>query len=132
MSAYVVWKPFYSVNDPSLDAEHRQILELIDSLHAAINAGREDVAIQNILDRLLQYTIDHFAHEEQVMQDSRYPGLDSHKVLHERMRQRTRMIHDHMDRVTGHYMLRFLNEWWIDHIQSVDKQYAPYLVAEVS
>ena len=131
MSAYVVWKSFYSVNDPSLDAEHRQILELIDTLHAAIDAGHEGDAIKNVLDRLLQYTVNHFDHEERVMRDAGYPNLDAHKASHDDMRRRTQAVHDDMSQVTGHDMLRFLKEWWINHIQSADKAYSPYLTAKV-
>jgi hemerythrin-like metal-binding protein len=131
MSVYVAWKPFYSVNDPSLDAEHQRILELINKLHTAMNVGRERDVVDTVLDQLLQYTVDHFDHEERVMRDSAFPYLDSHKVLHDDMRRRTQAIHDDMSLVTAHDMLCFLKEWWIDHIQLADKEYSPYVMAQV-
>ena len=36
MAAYIAWRNYYSVNDPSLDAEHKQIIECINDLCDAL------------------------------------------------------------------------------------------------
>jgi hemerythrin len=43
------------------------------------------------------------------------------------MRQKTLDLHDNTDLVTGHDLLAFLKDWWLGHIQSEDKKYAPYV-----
>ena len=83
MAAYVAWKPHYSVGDPSIDAQHQQIIEMINELHVAYAAQRTDVDLKKIMDRLIQYTVTHFQHEEQLMRECGYPALTSHQMLHE-------------------------------------------------
>jgi len=129
MIPYVIWKDFYSVGDPSLDAQHKQILGTINELHEAMQKGKDRAVLRPILDRLLEYTLVHFKHEEQVMQEHEYPDFAHHKVLHDKIRQKTADLREHAYLVTGQDLLRFLKEWWVDHIQGQDKNYSPYLEA---
>lgn len=126
MSTPVAWKSYYTVNEPSLDSEHQQIIELIRRLYVAIRANRERVEIRNILERLRQYTREHFDHEEHLMREVGFPKLDAHKAEHDEMRRKTLALHEDMNYVGGQEMLQFLKTWWTNHIQSMDKEYAPY------
>ena len=127
MIPYVAWKDFYSVGDPSLDAQHKQIFGAINELHDAMQKGKDRAVLKPILDHLLQYTLAHFKHEEQVMREHGYPDFAQHKALHDRIRKRTSDLREHAYLVTGHELLHFLKEWWVGHIQGVDKKYMPYL-----
>jgi hemerythrin len=127
MIPYVTWNDYYSVGDPLLDAQHKQIIGIINELYDAMQKGKDRVALKPIADRLLQYTLAHFTHEEQVMQEHEYPDRVQHTALHDKIRQRTRDLQEHAHLVTGHDMLRFLKEWWVGHIQGLDKKYTPYL-----
>ena len=89
MSVYIAWKDFYTVNDPSLDAEHKQIIENINELYAAMNSVADSAVKKHVLERLVQYTRTHFDHEEKIMQEAGYPDLVAHKALHDDMRRRT-------------------------------------------
>ena len=129
MSTYVPWKDFYSVGEESLDAQHRQVLSLINDLYDARNAGREYAELAAFLDRMVLYTMNHFKHEEQMMQACGYPDFDNHKAEHDRMRRRTAGLRTNVNLVTGSDLLSFLKDWWVNHIQSEDKCYVPYLSA---
>jgi methyl-accepting chemotaxis protein/hemerythrin len=123
---YIAWKAEFSVGDPSLDAQHRQIIELIDELHVATQRGVAYQAIRPFLDQLVQYTVNHFQAEEKLLAARQYPDLIPHQTLHEKMRQRTIALRDNAGLVTGRDLLVFLKEWWCNHIQEQDKKYAPY------
>ena len=127
MIPYVRWNDYYSVGDPSIDAQHKQILDIINELYEAMQKGKDRAVLKPISDRLLQYTLAHFTHEEQALKEHEYPDLAQHVALHDKIRQRTRDLRENAHLVTGHDMLRFLKEWWVGHIQSVDKKYVPYL-----
>jgi hemerythrin len=124
---YVTWKDFYSVGDRSLDAQHKQVIGVINELYEAMQQGRDRAVLNPILDKLLQYTMAHFKYEEQVLQEHNYPDLARHKAFHDQIRQKTRDLREHADLATGHDVLRFLKDWWGGHIQGVDKKYMPYL-----
>lgn len=129
MAKYVEWKKQYSVGDEAIDAQHRQVLGIINDLHVAIENGREYDELKAFLDRLVVYTMTHFQHEEQKMRACRFPDFDNHKALHDAMRRRTEALRENVTLVTGRDLLRFVKEWWIQHIQSEDQCYAPYLSA---
>jgi hemerythrin len=127
MIPYITWNDFYSVGDPSIDAQHSQIIGVINELYDAMQKGKDRDVLKSILDRLLQYTIAHFNHEENIMQECGYPDFDQHKKLHDKLRQKTIDWRENVSLVTGHDLLRFLKEWWTGHIQGNDKKYSPYL-----
>jgi hemerythrin-like metal-binding protein len=127
MPACIAWKDFYSVGDRSLDAEHKQIIGVINDLYDAMHQGRDHTLVKPLLDRLVQYTAVHFRHEEQVMRQCEYPELPQHRAHHDRLRRNTAGLRDNVDLVTGRDMLRFLKDWWLGHIQGEDKKYAPYV-----
>lgn len=127
MSNYIVWSPYYSVNNESLDAEHKVIFGLINELRDAIIAKNENIDLRAIADRLVRYTNTHFAHEEQLMREVSFPELGVHLGEHEKLRRRTVNFRDNLTLVTSRDMLRFLKDWWCEHIQDSDKAYAPYM-----
>jgi hemerythrin len=127
MNAFIVWSPFYSVGHPDLDGEHKQIIAMINDLFAALDHGNPQAVILGLLDRLLKYTQTHFDHEENVMRECGYPDLEQHQFLHDALRQKTVQLRADFNPAAGPDLLRFLKQWWIDHIQGEDKKYAPYL-----
>ena len=129
MSAYVQWKDFYSVGENSLDAQHKQIIAIIDDLYNAMHAGREYSELKGLMERLVRYTMTHFQHEEQIMQACGYPDFENHKALHDLMRRRTLGLRANLNLMTGHDLLCFLKDWWTGHIQSEDQCYIPYVSA---
>jgi hemerythrin len=129
MGRYVEWKPFYTVGNTTLDAEHHRLLGLIDDLYEAAQPKGDPSRFQGILQDLADYTVTHFDHEEQVMRQCGYPKLDAHKIMHEEMRRRANEFREHPEKVMASDVLEFLKVWWTRHIQNQDKAYSPYLDA---
>jgi hemerythrin len=129
MAAYIVWKDFYSVNEPSLDAQHRQVIESINELYKVWESPETAGATKRVLDRLVEYTRTHFDHEEKIMQEAGFPKweFEAHKLLHDAMRQRTMGLRTHLTLVTARDVLVFLKDWWLEHIQGEDKKYSAYV-----
>ncbi|MGA2063849.1 MAG: bacteriohemerythrin [Thermoguttaceae bacterium] len=127
MIPYIPWQDYYSVGEPSLDAQHRQIIGLINELYEAMQQGKDREAAAGILDRLVEYTRTHFDHEEQLMRDNAYPDVARHVLLHADLRRRTADCREQVGLVAGRDLLHFLKQWWLDHIQGADKRYAPFL-----
>jgi hemerythrin-like metal-binding protein len=127
MAAYIAWKDYYSVNNPLLDSEHKQIIEYVNELYVAMNGLSDSAAKKRVLERLVQYTQTHFDHEEKIMQEVDYPDLAAHKALHNDMRRQTIELRTHLTLVTARDVLVFLKDWWLGHIQGEDKNYASYM-----
>jgi len=128
-ATFITWKEFYSVGSRALDGQHRQILGIINDLYTASQSGTEREEIKGLLDRLVQYTVDHFQREEELMKECGYPELAQHKNMHQRVTEKTIDIRKHFGRVSGQELLACLKEWWLNHICGTDRQYGPYLEA---
>jgi hemerythrin len=127
MAVFIVWKDIYSVGDPMLDAQHKQIIDVINELYESKQNDSSQKAVKSIIDRLVEYTFFHFNFEEDMFQECDYPSPAEHIAVHDMIREKTLYFQKRADFVTDHELLQFLKEWWLDHIQGMDKQYAPYL-----
>jgi hemerythrin-like metal-binding protein len=124
------WNNAYSVGVASIDAQHQNLFAIAREMHTAMLAGRGQSGLGKILDRLVQYTQAHFAHEERLMRLADYPGLNSHVAEHEAL---TRKVVDLLSEFRSGrtkitiQVLQFLRTWLQSHIQHSDLAYAPYL-----
>ena len=82
------WKNEYAVNIGSIDAQHQMLFAIGRELYAAMSTGQGRAVLGRILDRLVQYTTVHFAHEERLMQLHRYPDFARHKAEHDALIKR--------------------------------------------
>lgn len=126
-----VWNNRLVLDVPSMDAEHRTIVEKINNLVQALEAHHvlknKNGLLAAFMD-LAHYTVKHFKDEEQFMVDVDYPNLESHKKIHEKLiAQVTKYGEDiRHDRLDDRKLIAFLRNWLISHIMGVDMQYADH------
>jgi hemerythrin-like metal-binding protein len=123
----IVWSSSYSVKVSQMDQEHQRLIDIINNLYSAMRSGRSKEAIGQILDELVTYTKTHFAHEEKLMQQASYSGYPEQKRAHEALvAQLNEILDKYRDGTAlGQEIMSFLKNWLINHIQGLDKQYAP-------
>ena len=131
--AVIGWKEIYATNVVALDNEHRELIDHINLLYEAIRDKRGAEVLGDILAMLEKYTVEHFAHEEMLMEKYGFSGLEEQKKLHKDLIQAVEELKEKAS-VTGPetlapQLLRFLRHWLLDHIVEADKKYGPYLVA---
>ena len=127
------WNNSYSVGIGSIDAQHQNLFRLAAELYAAMATGQGKAACGKILDRLVQYTVSHFSHEERLMRLHDYPNLAAHKAEHDALTKQVQQFQS--DFKAGHAtitveLLQFLKSWLEHHIGSSDQQYAPFLIGK--
>jgi hemerythrin len=127
------WKPEYTVNIGSIDAQHQNLFAIGRELYAAMSSGQGKAVIGRILDRLVQYTVVHFAHEERLLKANDYPDFDKHKAEHEALVKQVLAFQQDFEggRATiAVPVLQFLKDWLDKHIRVSDHAYAPCLTAK--
>jgi hemerythrin len=127
MGAYVIWSDCYSVCDPLLDAQHREILQTIDRLYLPMQGATPGLAAERILDNLIRCTRAHFDHEEARQKEIAFVHAESHKALHAAMLRRMLDLRARLTSLPAGDVLEFLKDWWISHIQDEDQRYVIYL-----
>jgi hemerythrin len=127
------WKNEYAVNIPSIDAQHQNLFAIGRELYAAMSAGQGRVVMGRILDRLIQYTTSHFAHEERLMQLHRYRDFARHKAEHDALVKQVQAFQTEFNAgrsAMAVQVLQFLKDWLEKHIKGSDFAYAPCLKAQ--
>ena len=126
------WKTEYATGIGSIDAQHQTLFALGRELYSAMSAGQGKAVLARILDRLVQYTKVHFAHEERLMQLHGYPGFAAHKAQHDQLVNQVLAFQTEFTsgRVTiAVQVLQFLKDWLENHINRSDQAYTGCLKA---
>ena len=123
--SFLIWQNDLDTGIDVIDAQHRRIIEMINHLHTA-QATRDRLAIGEVIDELVDYTLSHFAFEEELMEEAGYTFTNAHKRVHEifikrvaEYRQRYQAGEDIADELKN-----MLSRWLINHIRGDDKAYA--------
>ncbi|MGO9258606.1 MAG: bacteriohemerythrin [Bryobacteraceae bacterium] len=124
------WRNEFSVQIGSVDAQHKMLFGIASELYTAMIAGQSKMAMARILDRLVQYTKVHFAHEERLMRLYDYPDLAAHKAEHDALT--AKVVKFQNDFLKGQVnmsvqLLQFLRDWLEHHIKGSDRKYSPLL-----
>jgi hemerythrin len=124
------WRNEYSVQIGSVDAQHRMLFAIANELYASMTAGQSKVAMGRILDRLVQYTKMHFAHEERLLESHHYPEFSAHKAQHDALT--AKVLQFQQDFSQGKVsmsvqLLQFLKNWLENHIKGTDHKYSQFL-----
>ena len=128
--AVISWKEIYETGIVTLDNEHRGLIQEINRLYEAVRDKRGEEVLGEILTALVAYTVDHFQHEEKLLAEYHYPGLEEHQKIHQELiatveELKQRAISGTED--LAKELLTFLRAWVLEHILKVDKEYGAFL-----
>jgi hemerythrin len=109
----------------SVDAQHRQLIGIINHLMTAMTAGRAKDTVGGILDDLAGYAAMHFAHEEACMARFSCPvarqNMDAHAAFTRTfLDMRAEFERDGPSATLAIRMQRELAGWVAQHIVGVD------------
>lgn len=129
-SSFLHWSPSMSVGIDFMDADHKQLIELLTELHDLVGPGQVQTAAVAKLDELIDFTQQHFHLEERLMEESDYDELGEHRQLHKALLQeigecRQNLISGEMD--AGPEIMDFLKDWLTRHIRESDKHFGGFL-----
>ncbi len=128
--AVIKWLDGYKIEVDQFDMEHHKMVELIDTMFAAILDKRGKEITENVCREVIAYTGYHFDNEEKAMQAINYPGLEEHIAEHRRLKVEAlkfqEMVNTNFPEGTTEFY-KFLRTWLMEHIQDCDKKYGLYL-----
>jgi len=121
------------VHDVLMDAHHRELVAIINDLHAAISAERGREALAGSIARLNDYARFHFAAEEALLARLAYPDLVAQQQAHAEFNQQVAKMltpafaaqpRSTLDLIT------FLRDWLLTYIGGMDRAYGVWLAAQ--
>lgn len=129
----LTWDEKYSVEIEEIDRQHQKLFALLNELYEAMQDGQAAEVVGKVLDRVIDYTVYHFAYEEKLMRDAGYPDDDAHRAEHAELAQQAKELARRLQARQGDVpmaTLKFLCDWLGRHILGTDKKYAPFLAAK--
>ncbi len=127
--AFYEWRDDYSVENETIDAQHKKLVGMVNELYEAMSQGRGKQVITDLIKELYAYAKIHFSDEEAIMAEHGYPDLERHSEIHRRMMAKVQSLaakHAAGDLGT-HEFARFLKDWLNKHILGTDQKYVPYI-----
>jgi len=124
------WRKEFSLGVPSVDHEHREMIELINRLFETLYQPGSAQASADFLGEIYARIAAHFALEERLMRAQGYDDYPAHKADHERLLDDLRDIMDHQED-TGFEpaeLSRRMSDWFTTHFKTHDARLHHQLV----
>lgn len=127
----IAWSSEVEVDVPSLDTEHRLLLDHAAVLDNALVIGESEEQIGRKISLLVEYTRSHFESEERLMSSLEYAGYRAHKSDHDALLGQMELLKAELQ--PGKYVARahlvraFVDAWFKNHIIKADRRFAEFL-----
>jgi len=119
----IEWREEFKVGVPAVDIEHRDLIELINDLHARMGEGATHEQVISSLGEIFAQISAHFALEEKFMRETEYEHFPSHKEDHEKLLDEIRDIMDRVEDDGSYEESRLsgeLDQWFSEHFRTHD------------
>ena len=128
------WNSSVALDISEIDDQHKELVNVINEMFDAMADGRGNEIIDDILQRLIDYTEYHFTTEEKYFDQFNYKESEEHKKEHKYFVEKVlefRQAPDRgMDKLEGSDnvisvdLWKLLKEWLVNHIKNSDRKYA--------
>jgi hemerythrin len=129
--AFMPWSSTLELGIAKIDEQHRWLVDRINAMHDEIGKSAPDHGvIGDILESLVDYTMNHFIVEEEMFKRHGYPQIGQHLDEHNGFTGKIIQLLDAYQDGTanvGNEMMTLLKDWLTHHILVVDKSYVPFL-----
>ncbi len=133
----MLWKDKYELHVPLIDTQHRELFQRVElflqTLRSPSSWEEKVQRVNETLEFMNDYVVEHFRDEEAYQQEIGYPGYEAHRQIHADMVR-------YVLQVTAQYQREGCNEqlmqqfagrllaWLINHVAAEDQRIAAYAI----
>ncbi|RQW80001.1 MAG: diguanylate cyclase [Methylococcus sp.] len=117
----LAWNQTHAVGIEVIDRQHRGLMDLVNRLGNELKNGLARERLQETVQELLTATEIHFQTEEDLMSEHDIKSLETHRGKHQQLLADVRRFGVEVDRRSMALTMRYLQEWLIRHIETMDK-----------
>jgi len=128
----ITWSKGLATGDEIIDEQHKKIFYITDAFLQSCLKGEENKIIEEMLDFLINYTVEHFEYEEKLMIEYKYPDFEKHKKYHDQFKitvtefKNDFEINGSTDKLNKN-LRNAVVKWLIKHIKHEDFKIAQYI-----
>ncbi len=118
-----IWSPKMETGIANIDEHHRKLVHLLIDIYNVSEMGGMPERVREILAELVSYTKYHFAAEERLMLEIKYPRLQEQRNMHAWFTNRLNeyfLTLSTKDAKLPSSLLLFLRDWYANHILKHD------------
>ncbi len=119
----IEWSPGFSVGVAKIDADHRELIDLINQLHGYLELGEKQTVVVNLFGDLYGRVTKHFAYEEAIMRSRHYDQYEEHQADHQCLLDEITTIMcdwEGNSLVNNEATTKRLYDWFCRHFQTHD------------
>lgn len=125
---YIVWRDENNIGIPILDEQHRAVVAAINSLYYFIKEGWGLEALKPTLQIVKCNFIFHLKTEEGILAKADYPDIHDQAAYQKAFAAEIDAVaRDALSQREPELLLKFLKDWWLNHIKKDHKAYTAYL-----
>ena len=122
-----LWNSNLLIGVEIIDRQHHELVEWLEDLINTIKVGKEKPKIIETVFFIQNYTINHFATEEEFMHKIEYEETEIHKALHVEFKQTMQEVKSKVlkNATSPNSVLLVEGEmvkWYVNHILQADKK----------
>jgi hemerythrin len=120
---FIEWNESYIIGVPEIDKQHKEIWDILNTAYKVTEQGYTEHGIKNIIQRLIEYAILHFAYEERFMRIKSYTGIDQHIHEHMKFWEQLKPITTKVvqrEEVILLDVISFIKTWILGHVITTD------------
>ena len=133
MADFYIWSDAeLGLNVREMDKEHQELVLRMNDLYNGVENKVPTKQVQALIDSLAQYTVKHFTDEEAYMEKLGFPGLPTHKIIHQQLLTQFGNFVEEFKKtsVVTPAFFEFLKVWLTSHIKGIDKKYSEFTQAK--
>ncbi|MGI6403110.1 MAG: bacteriohemerythrin [Oscillospiraceae bacterium] len=133
------WKDKYRLGVTLIDREHQELFQRVEAFMKILRSTQswEDKVheLNETLEFMKGYVVEHFSHEEEYQKKIGYPGLEAHKKKHDDMVQYVAGVSEQYEKsgFDEQLMQQFggrLLAWLVNHVAVEDQRIASYAIEQ--
>lgn len=135
----MIWKEKYRIGVPAVDEQHEELFRRVNDfvvvLRSPLTWEEKQGKVNETLEFMKEYVIDHFRDEEEYQLSIGYPEYETHKKIHTEMVAYVAATAEEYERegFSEQVMQRFAGKllaWLIHHVADSDQKIANYAMGK--
>lgn len=126
---FIDWTEKDKINIKSIDEQHLAIINNINKMHELMISNDKELKLE-IIDAFVHSLVKHFNDEEKLMKENNFANFFSHRLEHERMREKANRFRKAFLANETDINLEYLNslkKWFFNHNELNDIKMGKYL-----